>query len=243
MNRLRSRHRPLASSELQYVEIGMNDFVHVLIEMTSEPDCRLIGSWFMKAAEAHTFWLQSLRKPSFRESVLPLCAYAEPHLEYAARIIFGELERQHHVIAVDVDYAESGMLMVELAMMVHLGFFARAGQTYRLTVPESVTLERVEQAALRVMSTAKDLLGFGPLVQPELLLHTVPGAEAEAWRSWIIQMRRLNSEVLEDEVQVAGGVRLSLGNAGFRIWMSGASEVGRKMLLARKNWVLLARGV
>jgi hypothetical protein len=242
MDRLRSRHRPLASSELQYVEIGMDDFVHVLIEMTSEPDCRLIGSWFMKAAEAQTFWLQSLRNPSFRESVLPLCAYAEPHLECAARIIFGELERQHHVIAVDVDYAESGMLMVEIVMMVHLGFFARAGQTYRLTVPESVTLERVEQSALRVMSTAKDL-GFGPVVEPELLLHTVPGAEAEAWRSWIIQMRRLNSEVLEDEVQVAGGVRLSLGNAGFRILMSGASEVGRKMLLARKNWVLLARGV
>src|SRR5882757_3993261 len=100
----------------------MDEFVHVLIEITSEADCRFIGSWFMKAAEAQTFWLQSLRNPSFREWVLPLCAYAEPHLECAALIIFGELERHHHVIAVDVDYAESGMLMVELVMMVHLGF-------------------------------------------------------------------------------------------------------------------------
>jgi len=56
----------------------MDDFVHVLIEMTNEPDCRLIGSWFMKAAEAQAFWQESLRNRSFRESVLPLCA---PHLE------------------------------------------------------------------------------------------------------------------------------------------------------------------
>ena len=111
----------------------------------------------------------------------------------------------------------------------------RAGQSYRLSVPEFLTLEEVQQAALWVMSTARDL-GFGAVVEPELLLHTVPGAEAEAWRSWIIQMRRLNPRA------VVRGVRLSLSNAAVRIGMNGTSDVGRKMQLARKNWVLFAGG-
>jgi hypothetical protein len=162
-----------------------NQIAHVLIEMTTEPDCRFIGSWFIKAAEAEGLWSQALRNPSFQERVLPLWAYVVPNLECASVYSFGELEQQHQVIAVDVD----GDLTVELAMMVHLGFFVRAGQSYRLTVPEAISLEKVQEAALRIMSTAKDL-GFGLVVEPELLLHTVTEVEAEAWREWIIQMRR-----------------------------------------------------
>jgi hypothetical protein len=203
----------------------MDGFVHVLIEMTNEPDCRLVGSWLIKAAEAQTFWLQALRDSSFRECVRLLSAYTEPDLECAALLILGKLEQEHQIVAIDVDGEESD-LGIQLAMMAHLGFFVRAYQSYRLAIPESVTLERVQQAALRVMSTAKDL-GFGPVVEPELLLHTVPGTEAEAWRSWIVQKRRLNSELLGEEVQIAGDVRLSLNNAGFQIWMMGASQVGR----------------
>jgi hypothetical protein len=208
-----------------------NQSAHVLIEMASEPDCRFIGSWFIKAAEAQGLWSQALRNSSFREWMLPLWEYVVPDLECAALFFFGQLEQQHRVIAVDVD----GDLTVELAMMVHLGFFVRAGQGYRLAVPESVTLERMQEAAVRVMSTARDL-GFGAIAEPELLLHTVPEAEAEAWRSWIIQMRRLNPRA------VVRGVRLSLSNAAVRIGMNGTSDVGRKMQLARKNWVLFAGG-
>ncbi|WP_377829598.1 hypothetical protein ACFKHW_08135 [Bradyrhizobium lupini] len=207
----------------------------VLIERSSEPDCHFIGSWFVKAAEAQGLWSQALRDPSFREWVFALCdEYFLPDLECAAAYFFGELERQRRVIAMNGD------LMFELAMMVHLGFFVRADQSYRLALPESVTLERVQQAALRVMSTAKDL-GFDPVVEPELLLHTVPEAEAEAWREWTIQLRRLNSETY-GEVQVAAGIRLSVDNAGFRILTNGASKIGHKMQLARRDWVLFAGG-
>jgi hypothetical protein len=36
---------------------------YVLIEMPDNSDCRFIGSWLMKAAEAQTFWSQALRDP------------------------------------------------------------------------------------------------------------------------------------------------------------------------------------
>jgi hypothetical protein len=58
--------------------------------------------------------------------------------------------------------------------MVQLGFFTLAGGSYRMTVPESVTLEQVQQAALKVASSKAD----GEGIQAERLLHTLPQAEA-----------------------------------------------------------------
>ncbi|MEH2563500.1 hypothetical protein [Bradyrhizobium sp. AZCC 2289] len=166
---------------------------HVLIEMTSEPDYRFIGSWLMKVAETQTFWSEALRDPYFKSRVFVMCVWAMPHLECAALEILGALKQQDHVIAVDLNGIEnqSPIFSTEFAMMVHLGFFVPAGVSYQMTVPESVTLEKVRLAALKVVSTEKDDEG----VQPERLLNTLPLAEAEAWRC----------------------TRLALSHAGFRI--------------------------
>ena len=194
MDRLHSWQRgSCLVHELEYVEMRMDDSVHVLIEMTNEPDCRWIGSWLMKAAEAQTFWSQALRDPDFESRVFGLCAWCIPHLECIALEILAALKQQHHVIAVDLNGIEnqSPIFSTEFAMMVHLGFFAPAEVSYQMTVPESATLEKVRLAALKVASTEKDDEG----VQPERLLHTLPQAEAEAWRC----------------------TRLALSHAGFRI--------------------------
>jgi hypothetical protein len=215
----------------------MNDLADVLIEMTHEPDCQFIGSWLMRASEAQTFWSLTLRDPVFKHQVDSLCGWCVPHLECIALEVLTALKQRHHVIALDLDWtADESAITPEFAMMVHLRFFVRTGQSYWLNVPESVTLERVQAAALQVVATGEDF-GYGLVVDPELL-HTVPGLEAEAWRSWVIQRRRLNSEC--DEVQVVGNVRLCLSSATFRIRMDGASEAGHNLQLARKNWVLFA---
>jgi hypothetical protein len=215
----------------------MVDIVNVLIEMTTTADCRLIGSWLVAAAEAQTLWSQALSDPDFEDWVVALCDWTNPDLECFALEILAALQQRDHVVAADPGWTDEigGVFGIEFAMMVHLGFFTRAGQSYGLTLPEFVTLERIQQAALHVRSTVKDY-GHGPVPEPHLLLHTVPEAEAEAWRSWIVQMRRLDSEV-----QVAGGVRLSLSNA--RVRMTDASAAGRKSQLARRHWVLFAREV
>jgi hypothetical protein len=238
MNRPGSLQRlRLPVDEWEYVE-RMADFPQVLVEMTSEPDCRLIGSWLIRAAEAQALWVQILRNSFFQQAALPLLEWDEPHFEHAALFILTELKQRDCVIALDVDGVVSGDLSIEFAMMAHLGFFVRSGQSYRLTVPETVSIEKVQEAAARLISTTTDL-GLGPEAKPEALLHTVPEAEAEAWRSWIVQKRRLDSSA--PEVQVAGSVRLSLSNARLRI--TDASAAGRKLQLARKHWVLFARGV
>jgi hypothetical protein len=80
----------------------MDEFVHVLIEMTSEPDCRFIGSWLMKMAEAQTFWSEALRDRDFDNRVSDVCAFCEPSLECAALDVLYELKRRDHVLATDL---------------------------------------------------------------------------------------------------------------------------------------------
>ncbi|XIA64705.1 hypothetical protein ACFIOY_38955 [Bradyrhizobium sp. TZ2] len=114
---------------------------HVLIEMTDECDCRLIGSWLIKAAEAQTFWLQARRDPDFENRVFGLCAFCVPNLECAALELLGALEHRHRVLAADLHEIETGVFSIEFGMMVQLGFFLPASQRYQMTLPESVTLE------------------------------------------------------------------------------------------------------
>jgi hypothetical protein len=101
-------------------------------------------------------------------------------------------------------------------MMVQLGLFAFNGRSYQITVPETVTLESVQQAALDLPATARDVGDGVEAVQPERLLHTLPETVAEAWRSLLIQKRRFDAGNL-GEMRSIGGARLSLSRAGFRI--------------------------
>lgn len=171
----------------------MNDLVHVLIEMTSEPDCRLIGSWLMKAAEAQTLWSEALRDREFDNRVSDLCAFCEPSLECAALDILCELKRRDHVLATDLYAIDPDCFSFEFGMMVQLGFFAFNGRSYQLTVPDTVTLENVQQAALNLVATASDVGDGVEVVQPERLLHTLRKTEADAWRSRLIAMRGFNA--------------------------------------------------
>ena len=172
----------------------MDEFVHVLIEMTSEPDCRFIGSWLMKVAEAQAVWSEALRDPDFADRVDTLCGYCEPSLECAALEILCALKQRQHVLAADLHKIEAGVFSIEFGMMVQLGFFAFNGRSYQIAVPETVTLESVQQAALNLLATAKDVGDGMEAVQPERLLHTLPETQAEAWRSRLIAVRRFKAD-------------------------------------------------
>jgi len=167
---------------------------HVLIEMTNEFDCHFVGSWLIKVAEAQAFWSEALRDPEFEDRVLTLCGYCEPNLECAALEILCELNRRAHVLATDLKRLVPDDLSFEFGMMVQLGLFAFNGRSYQITVPETVTLESVQQAALKLLATAKDVGDGAEAVQPERLLHTLPETEAEAWRSRLIGMRGFNAD-------------------------------------------------
>jgi hypothetical protein len=166
----------------------MNSDPHILIEMTHEPNCRFVASWLLRAAEAQSFCSETLRDPAFKNTASALFSLSEPNLELTALEALSALRqgdppfhsnKTGHVLAVDLDVAESGDFGTTFAVMVQLGFFSLTGDSYRMTVPESVTLEQVQQAALKVASTAE---ANGRSVQLERLMHTLSHAEAEVSR-------------------------------------------------------------
>ena len=170
----------------------------VLVEMPDKPDCRFTGSWLMKAAEAQTFWSQALRDPDFKDRVLSLWAHCVPDLECAALEILGALEQGRHVLAADLYEDEIGVFSIEFGMMVQLGFFALRGRSYHMTIPETVSLQSVQQAALCVLSTQEEAEDGLEIIQPERLLHTLTEGEAQAWRSRLIEMRQFNADAPSD---------------------------------------------
>jgi hypothetical protein len=188
----------------------MPDFTHVLIEMTNKPDCRLVASWLIKAADAQSLLSQTLRDPLFKASASAVCAWCEPNLESAALETLSALRQQdppfhppygtHHVVAADLDFGESGVFGTEFAIMVQLGFFVLAGPSYQMTAPESVVLERVQQAVLNVASTETDNEG----IRPERLLDTLPKAEAEAWRCTRLALSRAGFRILDRPSFITG---------------------------------------
>jgi hypothetical protein len=73
---------------------------------------------------------------------------------------------------------------------MRLGVFVGTGRSYLMDIPERVTLAKVEQAALDLLSIAADYDEGMEVLRPERLLHTMPKAEAEAQRSIMMAMRR-----------------------------------------------------
>jgi hypothetical protein len=63
-----------------------------------------------------------------------------------------------------------------------------------MTIPETVTLPSVQEAALSVLLTEAETEDGLEIVQPERLLYTLPKAEAESWRSRLIEMRHFDSD-------------------------------------------------
>lgn len=55
---------------------------HILIEIPN--DCRIIGSWLLRAAESQSFWSETLCNPAFKNQAAALSWWCEPSLEYAA---------------------------------------------------------------------------------------------------------------------------------------------------------------
>jgi len=92
--------------------------------------------------------------------------------------------------------------------MVLLGF---NGRSYAISLPEIVTLESVQQAVSRLLSTAKEVGDGMEAVQPECLLHTLAETEAVSWRLRLIANARFRCRSSRRIATVTITVRSNLG--------------------------------
>jgi hypothetical protein len=137
-------------------------------------------------------WSDALNDLDFADRVLILHVCGIPDLAASALEILGELEHCKGVAALDLDADEVGIFCIEFAMLVQLGFFVCVDGSYRMAVPETVTLEKVKQAALGIISTTDDA-GHGlDVIQPELLLRTLSKTQAQERRYRLIELRNFS---------------------------------------------------
>jgi hypothetical protein len=140
----------------------------LIIEMPGVCDCRFVGSWLLKVAEAQSFWSEKLHDRVFKNSASTLSPWFDPFQRAALEVLSAvpfPTYKQNPFLAVDFD--ATGVFSTAFAMMVQLGFFVSDGGSYRLDVPNSVTLHKVKRAASKVASSKPD----GAM---ERLLHTLP---------------------------------------------------------------------
>jgi hypothetical protein len=166
--------------------------LHVLIEMTDEPNCRFVGNWLSAVADAEAHWSEPLSKSNFRDRLFELWVDEIPSLEVCALEVLGLLQLHRCVIAAQL-YKESGVFSTEFALMVRLGFFTYGGRSYRMTLPKTITVANIEQAALELLSTSCETGDGVEVIQPGRLLYTVGTADAHAWRSRLLALRHFKS--------------------------------------------------
>jgi hypothetical protein len=176
----------------------MEEFL--ILEMKDHPGCcRFVANWLTKAAEAQDFWSEALSDPNFADQTALLHVMAVPDLSTIALEIFGKLENFQLIAALDLYGDESGLFSIELTLLVQLGFFVYVDGSYRMVLPETVTGEKVKQAALDVLSTLEfDEFDELDVVKPELLLHTLTRTQAEERRSRLIEIRRFSDDAPYD---------------------------------------------
>jgi hypothetical protein len=165
---------------------------HVLLETPDEPDCRFVAAWLFRAAQAQSFW-QALGEGEFAEQVSLLYVDGDPDLAAFALQILGELEHQHHVVALDLYSDDIGLISYEFALLERLGFFVYGSQSYWMAVPKTITLAAVRRAALEVLSTVEDDGDGIEIVWPERLMLTLSKMEAGALRAKLIALRRFSA--------------------------------------------------
>lgn len=162
---------------------------HVVLEMYDKPDCRFVAAWLNKVAEAQAFWTEMQNNPNCARHMQLLYDDGTPDLSAAALELFGDIEHNLLLMALDLDADDNGLLCREFAFLVQLGFLVHVGQSYRLDIPERMTLETVKQAALQLMSSVGDV-GHGiDVIQPERLLVTLSEADAQAARARLFALR------------------------------------------------------
>lgn len=145
---------------------------YILVEGPAWGDAEFYGRWLLAAATAEALWKEVLEKdPSFRKQARRILNIYEPDFRMAAVVTLKGLFDFQKAIFVSSTSPEGE----ELCMMIEMGFCARSGHWYKMTIPRDLTVTIVKAAVLRYCQT-EDLECY---LHPEYLLTTMCLAEAK----------------------------------------------------------------
>jgi hypothetical protein len=157
----------------------------VLVEGPRWGDAEFYGRWLLAAAKAEAFWKEAFKDPTFKEEVKYVWDSYIPDFGIAAAAMTMRLRENFTTFVLDVD-SENGN---DFTMMAEMGFFAQDDPIYRMTLPSSLTLEKVKAAMLKYAKTEDDEF----MLHPEYIVTTLPLAEATALQNRLRAMKEFQN--------------------------------------------------
>jgi hypothetical protein len=160
---------------LDYTDLFQRERIHdgnpcILVEEPPWGDAEFYGKWLLAAAKAEAFWTDLYADQDFRKQIDRVCVCYIPDFGMAATAMIMRLKENLTILVLDVEVGE------EFTMMAEMGFFAQKGPIYRMTLPSSLTSEKVRAAIFKYAKTEDGDF----MLHPEYMVTTLPFSEATA---------------------------------------------------------------
>ena len=146
----------------------------VLVEGPAPGDAHFLGRWLLAAAEADKLLQEQFEQdPSFKLTISRielLYAFAfSPTATKCIELLMKDLTS--FSLSVFDFWGE------KFAVMADIGFFSQTGDRYQMTVPKSVTREKIKAALLRLVATDDEI----DFLHPEYLVHCLSQEDVQYW--------------------------------------------------------------
>src|SRR5690242_6130881 len=113
---------------------------YVLIQGPAWGDARFYGEWLLAAAKAEAYWKGAYSDENFKQQIDRICVCYIPDFGLAASIMIVKLRDYRTTFLIELN-SEDGD---DFTMMAEMGFFTRKNALYQMTLPCSLTLEKVK---------------------------------------------------------------------------------------------------
>jgi hypothetical protein len=143
-----------------------SELLGVLVLAPPPKELEFYAKWFHAIHRAEELWKRAYADPEFEARVDRLFIGYDLNFEFTGAEIFRRLKPTLPGLALWLGEAEC---VDEFVLMAQLGFFKPDGEHYCIAIPEHVTFEQVQAAALRYAET-EDEKHF---LHPETILQTL----------------------------------------------------------------------
>jgi uncharacterized protein YcgL (UPF0745 family) len=143
---------------------------YILVQGPAWGDAQFYGEWLLAAAKAEAYWKEACADEDFKRQIDRICLVCFPDFGIAATVMIIQLKGNLTTFLVELN-SEVGDVF---AMMAEMGFFAQMNPLYQMTLPSSLTLEKVKAAIFKFAKTEDDEF----MLHPEYLVTAMPLSEA-----------------------------------------------------------------
>jgi hypothetical protein len=149
---------------------------YVLVQGPAWGDAQFYGEWLLAAAKAEAYWKEAYADEDFKQQVDHVCDSYLPDFGIAATIVIMQLSECRTTLLIKLDSEEGD----HFAMMAEMGFFALRNAFYQMTLPSSLTFEKVKAAIFTYAKTEDDEF----MLHPEYLVTAM-----KLWEATTLQNR------------------------------------------------------